>query len=233
MAKLGLGHLETLLEGLNSRTVDFTDTTIANLAAVDIAGTLTVDGATTQTGTLTAATRNTGDIAVSGTTYGVGAIGTGDIGAPELYRFTENGIIITQIKVDITGLACKGDAANDVIGLAAGGAAYIYRNVVADNGIIFKMEVACIELPGQETATITTDIDFAWNSSATLAYDQAAGTAEMNMGTSVAGTMVADKTMGLTANDYLYIVEGDTAATTGVYNAGQYLITLYGHALLT
>ena len=48
--KLGLGHLETLLEGLNSRTVDFTDTTIANLAAVDIAGTLTVDGATTQTG---------------------------------------------------------------------------------------------------------------------------------------------------------------------------------------
>ena len=35
------------------------------------------------------------------------------------------------------GLA-RGGRANDVIGLAAGGAAYIGRNVVATNGIIFK-----------------------------------------------------------------------------------------------
>jgi hypothetical protein len=184
-------------------------------------------------GAMKAATRSSGNIAVSGTTYGVGAIGTGAIGAPQLYRFTENGVIVTQIKVDITGLACKGDAANDVIGLAALGAAYIYRNVVADNGILYRMEVACIELPTQTTATITTDIDFAWNASGGLTYDGAAGTSEMNMGTSVAGTVVVDNVLGLTANDYLYITEGDTAATTGVYAGGQYLITLYGHALFT
>jgi len=202
-------------------------------STLSVAGATTLTGATTQTGALTAATRDSGDIAVSGTTYGVGAIGTGTIGAPELYRFTENGVIVTQIKVDITGLTVKGDAANDVIGLAAGGAAYIYRNVVADNGILYRMEVACIELPTQTTATITTDIDFAWNSSATLVYDDGAGTAEMNMGTSVAGTVVVDNVLDLTANDYLYIVEADTAATTGVYAGGQYLITLYGHALFT
>jgi hypothetical protein len=55
----------------------------------------------------------------------------------------------------------------------------------------------------------------------------------MNMGTSVAGTVVVDNVLGLTPNDYLYITEGDTAATTGVYAGGQYLITLYGHALFT
>ena len=30
------------------------------------------------------------------------------------------------------------------------------------------------------------------------------------------------------ANDYLYLTEGDTAATDGVYNAGQFLFTFYG-----
>ena len=232
--KLGLGHLETLLEGLNSRTVDFTDTTIANLAAVDIAGTLTVDGATTQTGALAAATRDTGDIAVSATTYGAGAIGTGDIGAPELRRFTENGVIVTQIKVDLTGLAAKGGAANDAIGLAAGGAAFIYRNVVADNGIIFKVELACIELPAEASGTLTDDINLTWNTSGTIAYDAGVGTgSQLDAGAMVAGQVVEQLAPAITANHYLYLTEGSTEASDCVFNAGQYVITLYGHALLT
>jgi len=221
--RMGLGRLEALLEQVD-RDLDLTNSTLTNC-------TITTSAVATFTGNVIASKRDTGDIAVSGTTYGVGAIGTGTIGAPELRRFDENGVIVTQIKVDITGLSCKGDAANDVIGLAAGGAAYIYRNVVADNGILFRMEVACVELPTETTATITTDIDFAWNASAVLAFDGGAGTSEMNMGTSVAGTVVVDNVLGLTANDYLYITEGDTAATTGVYAGGQYLITLYGMAL--
>ena len=201
--RVGLGRVEKLLENLNREINWGTSTSVSN------------------------------NIAAAGSTYGAGAVGTGTIGAPQLYRTTDNGVILTQIKVDITGLACKGDSADDVIGLAAGGAAYIYRNVVADNGILFRMEVACLELPTETTATITTDIDFAWNASAVLAYDGAAGTSEMNMGTSVAGTVVVDNVLGLTADDYLYITEGDAGATTGVYAGGQYLISLYGHALLT
>jgi hypothetical protein len=222
--RMGLGRLEALMEAVD-RDLNLVNSTLTNC-------TITTSAVATFTGNVSALTRNTGDIAVSATTYGPGAVGTGAIGAPQLYRFTENGVIVTQIKVDITGLTCKGDAANDVIGLAAGSPAFIYRNVVADNGVLFRMEVACIELPAQGTATITTDIDFAWNASI-LAYDGAAGTSEMNMGTSVAGTVVVDNVLGLTANDYLYITEADTAATTGIYNAGQYLITLYGHSLLT
>ena len=60
--KLGLGHLETLLEGLDNRNVVLTNTTLSDMQAVDIAGTLTVDGTSTLTGvaTLAAASLLTG-----------------------------------------------------------------------------------------------------------------------------------------------------------------------------
>jgi len=169
--------------------------------------------------------------AVLTATHGAGAIGTSSFGAPQTRRWTENGAIVTEIKVDITGLHCKGDAADDVIGLATG-AAYLYRNVVADNGVVFKQTVTCLELPTQGTATITTDIDMNWNASAVLAMDGAAGTSELNMATLVAGEIFEFDVPALTANDYLYLTEGDGAATTGVYSGGQYIIRLYGHALL-
>ena len=166
------------------------------------------------------------DIAVSGTTYGAGAIST--YSAPVLRRWTENGVIVTQLWVDLTALGGKGGAADDVIGLPAGGAAYVYRNVTASNGIIFKYQISCIELPAAASGSATVDIDFNWNSSATLAYDGAAGTSEVDMGGLAAGQTHMVDAPGLTANDYLYIVEGDTAATDGVYNAGQFLFTFYG-----
>jgi hypothetical protein len=53
--KLGLGHLETLLEGLDNRNVVLTNTTLSDMQAVDIAGTLTVDGTSTLTGVATLA----------------------------------------------------------------------------------------------------------------------------------------------------------------------------------
>jgi len=164
---------------------------------------------------------------------GAGAIGTSSFGAPRTYRRIENGVVITTIKFDITGLACVGTAANDVIGLAAGGAAYIGRYVKALYGVVFKAEMSCIEAPGQGTATITQDIDIATNSSAALEYDGAASTGKLiNGATLVEGQTVANLVPAMTANDYLYLVEADTAGTTGVYNAGQYILTIYGHALL-
>ena len=170
--------------------------------------------------------------AVETAEHGAGAISTAF--APRTYRWTEAGVIITQIKFDLTGLGCVGTAANDVIGLPAGGVAYIGRNVVATNGVIFAAELACIETPGEGTATITGDIDIATNSSGTLEYDGAAGAGKLiNGGTLVAGQSVANAVPALTANDYYYIVEADTAATTGVYNAGQFILTTYGHALMT
>ena len=165
--------------------------------------------------------------------HGAGVIGTGTQTAPVTKRWTEHGVIVTQITFDLTGLGCVGTAGNDVIGLVAGGVAFLGRNVVATNGIIFKAHMACTEAAAG-SATITQDIDIATNASGTLEYDGAAGSAKLiNGATMVAGQGVVNWVPATTANDYYYIVEADTAATTGVYSAGQYILTTYGLPLLT
>ena len=160
-------------------------------------------------------------------THGAGLIGTST--APQTRRWIENGAVVTEIRVDLTGLGVTATQ-NDVIGLVAGGAAYVVRNVesAGGTGIITKMTVQCIQLPTQGTATITTDIDMAWNASGTLAYDGAAGTAELNMDTLVKGETFELLAPAVTANDYLYFVGGDTGASTGVYSGGRFIVTLYG-----
>ena len=201
-------------------------------------GSTTFSGPVTSTGGFVGEV--TGDtIAVVETAeHGAGSIGTSGFGAPQTYRWIDKGVIITQIKFDITGLGVKGTAENDVIGLVAGGVAFIGRYVVATNGVLFKSELTCIEAPGEGTSTITQDIDLVVNSSAVLIYDGAASTKKLhNTGTLVVNETVVNLLPGaggtaISANDYIYIVEGDTAATTGVYDAGMFILTMYGHAVL-
>jgi len=161
--------------------------------------------------------------------YGAGAVSTA--GAPIYSQFRDKGTIVTKIMVNLDGLGVKGDAANDAIGLAAGGNAYIGRVVVANTGVLYKGEVACLEVPGQQTATITTDIDVAFNSSGTIAFDGAVGGDKLNTGgfANVGMGFVGGIPASVAANDYIYLVEGDSAATTGEYSTGKLLITLYGH----
>ena len=164
-----------------------------------------------------------------GQTWGTGAIGTGV--APRAYRQTDaiNGLIITEVHIDLAGLKAKGGDAGDAIGLGTT-PAYIYKNVVADNGIIFKQEMICTELPAAGSGTITTDINMAWNSSGTIDYDEAAGALrEINSGGVVAGKIIEDNIVALTADHYAYLTEGDTAASSGVYNAGQLILKFYGY----
>ena len=169
------------------------------------------------------------------TSYGAGAISTGSgaIGAPRYSRTTVGDVIVTTSLVDLTGLTVKGGNAGDAIGVGTD-PAYIYKNVVNENGIIFKQEIACLELPAAGSGTITTDINLAWNSAATIDYDEAVGTgSEINTAGLVAGQVVSDETAALTANHYAYLTEGDTAASDGTHNAGQILITLYGAKIAT
>jgi hypothetical protein len=157
--------------------------------------------------------------------HGAGAIGTGV--APATYRRTENGIIITEIKIDLTGLSCGGTA-NDAIGLLATDACYIGRNVVATNGIIFKAELICVEVP----AGGDTDINVVENTLADIQEDEAAGTDYgVDGGTMAAGIVVTNNACSQTANDYWYLASGGT--TNDVYTAGQLIFRTHGHALLT
>ncbi len=164
---------------------------------------------------------------------GSGATSTGTFGAPTTYRSSQDGIIKTTIKFDLTGLGAKGDAADDVIGIvSAAPDAYIGRIVTSTCGIVFKAELSCIEVAAG-SATITVDTDLACDSASDNGYDQpVGGTTLINGGTLVAGQTKENLVATTTANDYIYIVEGDTAATTGVYTSGQYILTLYGHAVL-
>lgn len=157
---------------------------------------------------------------------GAGAVGTG--AATVLSRRQENGTIITETKFDVTGLASVATA-NDVIGLAAGGVAFIGRNVVATNGIIYKAELICLETP----AGGDNDINVVANASALLEYDGAGGTSYVvNGGDAVAGQVVQNLTPGLTADDYYYLTAG-TGDTAAAYTAGQFILRTYGHAALT
>lgn len=175
------------------------------------AGTLTIE-------TLAAATE--------AAEHGAGAIGTAL--APVTRRWTERGgIIVTQIAVDLTGLASVATA-NDVIGLAAGGAAYIGRNVEATNGIIFKTEFSCLKTPtGGDN-----DVNVVVNASGTLEYDGAGGTTYIsNSGDLLKGQTIQNLVPALTEGDYIYLTAG-TGDTAAAYTAGQYLLTMYGHAAL-
>ena len=65
-----------------------------------------------------------------------------------------------------------------------------------------------------------------------IAVLSAAGSPEVNTDTLVAGEVWTSPAItALTANDYLYITEGDGTGTTGVYAGGQFVITFYGYTV--
>ena len=164
-----------------------------------------------------------------GTTWGAGAVGTG--AGNKAYRQTDaiTGLIITEVHIDMDGLVVKGTTPGDAIGIL-GNPAYVYQNDVANNGIIFKQEIICTELPAAGANTITTDINLAWNSSGTIQMNGLVDTgSEINTGGLVAGQIVSDETAAITANHYAYLTEGDNSASNGTYNAGQLIIRFYGY----
>jgi len=164
--------------------------------------------------------------AVEAAEHGAGAIGTAVV--PKTFRWIDKGVIITQTKVDLTGLASVATA-NDVIGLAAGGAAFIGRNVVATNGVIFKAELSCLETP----LTGDNDVNVVTSSSAALAYDGAGGTTYIsNSGDLLLGQTIENLVPALTEGHYFYLTAG-AGDTAGTYTAGMYVLTTYGHAVLS
>ena len=235
-----LGYADSIVDStmvLGDQVFIFDSNNNMRVAAIsDVVGdpSHTLAGNTTFSGTITATGAVTTDVLQSAE-HGAGAIGTGAIGAPDTYRRTENGVIITTIKIDITGLACLGTQAKDAVGLETGTpAAYIGKYVTATYGIVYRIEMSCVELPGEGTATITVDIDLGADPDATIAEGDgdAIDDIVINTASLVAGETAVTDVPALTPNDYIYLIEGGTDAATGVYDAGQYIIRFYGHPLL-
>ena len=187
-------------------------------------GMSTVEITEVETGGITGASGGT----TESTSYGAGAISTEIV--PQYSRSKVGNDIITTILVDLTGLAGNNDE-GDVIGLAAGGAAYIGKYVQSETGIIYKVEMTCLEVPTSGANNLN-DIDLRSNSSAT-----AAATADGNAYTALIAAGAA-WTLGETAqqlvtmpaaNDYLYLIERDASGGANTFTAGKYMVKLYGH----
>jgi hypothetical protein len=165
--------------------------------------------------------------------------GTGfDVGAVESFVAKTNGEIVTTLIIDLSqGDIFGKNTANDIIGENNSNPAYLTRVEDNVNGIIYKGEMICIEVPeiaGSAHAD-DGDLDLYASSLATSSYDNSAtgmqsGHTLVNGGTWTAGgvTNLTIPAGGLT-NDYLYLATG-TGTTAGEYDTGKMMIKLYGGA---
>lgn len=146
-----------------------------------------------------------------------------------------NGEIITTILVDIQDLLCSGTV-KDIIGEDGAAAAYIGRITSAKNGIVYKIEMACIEKPAGSNTSFDIDLVSSAHSLAEdVVYDSGAGSLELSLIAAGADWQVGMRRMsavGLNwtnlANDYIYLANGSGANSGGTYTAGKFIIKLYG-----
>lgn len=155
------------------------------------------------------------------------------VSAAETYAvgYLRNGTLITtRIVVDLTGLV--GSATDlDIIGNTGGAASCHWGQITtARSGTMIGGRVTCIEVPAGGAA----DVDLYSSTVSTGAQDviitdAALGTETALVTSGAAWTSGATKGMtGLpTANDYLYLINGEAAAG-GTYTAGKFLIELFG-----
>jgi len=157
-----------------------------------------------------------------------GIEGTAETYVTQVERFksdtdTNVNIVKTTLMIDLTGLASSG--ANDIIGKAGSGVAYIGRVTAEDTGTVFGVTMECFETP----AGGDPDIDLYSATEATGVEDSAIGdlteTQIINSGDLSAGSRVAGG--GIVADQYLYLVAG--SATNADYTAGRIIITIHGY----
>lgn len=174
-------------------------------------------------------------VIVSSFADAVGAMTAGaGVSAAESYSsgvFQSGDLIHTRIAVDLTGLV--GSTTDlDIIGNTGAASANFGQITTARNGTIIGGQVTCLEVP----AGGADDLDFYSASVGTgtenvAITDAALGTetALVTSGAAWASGTVKGMTGLPTANDYLYIVNGE-AGVPGTFSAGKFLIELYGAA---
>lgn len=165
--------------------------------------------------------------------HGAGAISTAF--APRTYRYTDRGHILTEIHVDLTGLAVTGTAQGGAIGLSGIDACYIGRYVLATYGNVYKINMICVETPTEETATFEQDIDLCYTTAADV---QAGEDVDVDIIAAARDWVVGEHATNIVPKltpdgDYLYLAAGDTAGDTGEYSGGQFIIQFFGHAVIS
>lgn len=140
------------------------------------------------------------------------------------------GDIVTTILVDLHGGLASGGSADDIIGTDGGTAnAYIAELTSAVNGIPYKLEFICLEVPTGGDP----DINLVCSATGTDAENAAvtSGTVLFNNGDLTLGLHnEADggATLAALTKKYLYLTTG--AATQAAYTAGKLVIKIHGAA---
>ena len=149
-----------------------------------------------------------------------------------------NGIIETVILVDFSGLTTQ---ATNLRIIGDGTNSYLTKITHEKNGYIYRAEVGCIETPAGG-ATVCTDIDLVADTTARASgYDLGSNSSDLivvNAGGSwaigkwepsnVAPAGGASLTDGLDEHFLMLASGADTGGASGVYNAGKFVIKLYG-----
>ncbi len=183
---------------------------------VEVLGDVTLSGTLTVGGEL-----------VSAATMSAGAgVADADAYATSVQRVGD--LIHTQIVIDIDDLV--GSATDlDIIGISATANCHIGRVTTAVNGTIIAGRMTCLELPTGGAD----DIDLYSASVGTgtqdvIITDAALGTetALVTSGAAWASGTTKGFTSMPTADDYLYLVNGEAAG--GTFSAGKFLIELFG-----
>ena len=208
---------ETIIFGTDSDATLAWDGDSLNVtsSATEVSGTLSVAGATSL-GTTEAVSAGTGITTGTGTIYKSSVVKVG-------------GIFETNIYIDLTGLSSN--AAGDIIGKEATANSHIGQITTAVNGTIVGGYMQCLETP----TTGEPDIDLFYADEATGTEDAAVSGLSNQVSVLAAAadwTIAANVNMRplsaiVAADKYLYLVGGG-GTTDGVYDAGKYLIKLYG-----
>ena len=165
---------------------------------------------------------------------GAGIEGTADVYVTQVERFksdttTNVNIVKTTILLDLTGLT-KSATAGDIIGKDGDGVAYFARVTTADQGVIFGIQMTCLEVPSAGDG----DIDIYSATEGTGVEDTAITALTesqiTNGGALTAGSMVAGG--AISADQYLYLVNAQGAGA-GTYTGGRLLIELTGYDVAT
>ena len=170
--------------------------------------------------------------------YGDGFV-SGSTTPPTSKTVTINDEIITTVTLDLTNLSASAGSAGLAIGNKEGGVddsapAYLLQYAEDDHGIVYKVEMSCVETPAGSSADTQTDIDLKIVGDATkIQGASVGGTTVINSSTLAKGGTVQTLTPALTSGQYFYLTNGATvaaAASANKYNAGKLIVRLYGHA---
>jgi len=165
---------------------------------------------------------------------GAGIEGAAAVYVTQVERFksdtaTNVNIVKTTILIDLTGLT-KSSTVGDIIGRDGAGVAYFARVTTADQGVIFGIQMTCLEVPSAGNG----DIDIFSATEGTGVEDTAIGSLTesqiTNGGALVAGSMVAGG--AIAADQFLYLVNAQGAGA-GTYTGGRLLIELTGYDVAT